>query len=58
METDAPAAAERRGSLQLMDITFAEEPQGETGLARHLCSTICRTSSDVRRKQLAAVLVQ
>ncbi|XP_040056601.2 interferon-induced helicase C domain-containing protein 1 [Gasterosteus aculeatus] len=32
METDAPAAAERCGSLQLMDITFAEEPQGETDL--------------------------
>ncbi|XP_037343909.2 interferon-induced helicase C domain-containing protein 1 [Pungitius pungitius] len=32
METDAPAAGERRGSLQLMDITFAEEPPVETDL--------------------------
>ncbi|KAL6100766.1 ifih1 [Pungitius sinensis] len=32
METDAPAAAELRGSMEFLDINFAEEPPGETDL--------------------------
>uniref|UniRef100_A0A8C2WT53 RNA helicase n=1 Tax=Cyclopterus lumpus TaxID=8103 RepID=A0A8C2WT53_CYCLU len=44
-ETEAPAGAERRDSLQTFDINFKEESQGEAGLAKHLCSTISDTSA-------------